>query len=197
MNLDRQQPRTLSSGIRNHALMPLRKVVCPRREAVVVNGEFGDWLPITVHLDGEISVSRLIGTLQQGRCSRRGYPGDTVFSENRRAQRRNLDAAGDRSQRAAVTARVSCFCRQLRQGPTAILFNGPQNQRLSNGALQPKATGTPRSQADYARGVPRSSRTAAGAFRRTAGDCRGLRCGDGGRGSEGMRSRRGGSAGDG
>jgi hypothetical protein len=54
----------------HHALTPLRDVIFPRREAVLVNGELGDWSPITVHLDGEISVrSRLSSS--QGRDVRR------------------------------------------------------------------------------------------------------------------------------
>jgi type I restriction enzyme S subunit len=60
-------------------LTALRDVVTPRRETVTVTGNFGDWSPITVHLDGEISVrDRSIpykGTMFAV------YPGDIVFSK--------------------------------------------------------------------------------------------------------------------
>ena len=40
----------------HHELTALREVVTRRLETVTVNGSFGEWSPITVHLDGEISV---------------------------------------------------------------------------------------------------------------------------------------------
>jgi type I restriction enzyme S subunit len=59
--------------------MSLRDVVCPRRETVIVNGELGDWSPITVHLDGEISVRARLAPYKGAMFA--AYPGDIVFSK--------------------------------------------------------------------------------------------------------------------
>jgi type I restriction enzyme, S subunit len=50
-----------------------------RREPIIVNGSFGEWLPITVHLDGKISV-RDRSTPYKGAMFA-AYPGDVVFSK--------------------------------------------------------------------------------------------------------------------
>jgi len=63
----------------HHALTALRDVMKPRREAVVVNGTFGDWAPITVHLDGEISVRDRSAPYKGAMFA--VYPGDIVFSK--------------------------------------------------------------------------------------------------------------------
>ncbi len=57
----------------------MRDVVCPRREAVILNGELGDWSPITVHLDGEISLRDRSKPYQGAMFA--AYPGDIVFSK--------------------------------------------------------------------------------------------------------------------
>ena len=63
----------------HHTLTALRDLVVPRRESVPVNGSFGDWSPITVHLNGEISV-RDRSVPYQGEMFA-VYPGDIVFSK--------------------------------------------------------------------------------------------------------------------
>jgi type I restriction enzyme S subunit len=60
-------------------LTALRDVVAPRRESVSVNGSFGDWSPITVHLDGEISVRDRSAPYKGAMFAM--YPGDIVFSK--------------------------------------------------------------------------------------------------------------------
>ncbi|MDD2876261.1 MAG: hypothetical protein PHT60_03425 [Acidiphilium sp.] len=57
----------------------LRDLVVPRRESVSVNGSFGDWSPITVHLDGEISVRDRSVPYKGAMFA--VYPGDIVFSK--------------------------------------------------------------------------------------------------------------------
>ena len=54
-------------------------MVAPRRETVSVNGSFGDWSPITVHLDGEISVRDRSVPYKGAMFA--VYPGDIVFSK--------------------------------------------------------------------------------------------------------------------
>ena len=51
----------------------------PRRETVSVNGTFGAWSPITVHLDGEISVRNRSAPYKGAMFA--VYPGDIVFSK--------------------------------------------------------------------------------------------------------------------
>jgi type I restriction enzyme, S subunit len=63
----------------DHTLTALRDVVVPRRESVSVNGSFGDWSPITVHLDGEISVRDRLIPYKGAMFA--VYPGDIVFSK--------------------------------------------------------------------------------------------------------------------
>jgi len=60
-------------------LTALRDLVVPRRESVSVNGSFGDWSPITVHLDGEISVRDRSVPYKGAMFA--VYPGDIVFSK--------------------------------------------------------------------------------------------------------------------
>lgn len=50
-----------------------------RRETVSVNATFGDWSPITVHLDGEISVRDRSAPYKGAMFA--VYPGDIVFSK--------------------------------------------------------------------------------------------------------------------
>ena len=50
----------------------------PRREAVTVTDTFGDWTPITVHLNGEISARQRTVPYKSGMFA--AYPGDVVFS---------------------------------------------------------------------------------------------------------------------
>ena len=50
----------------------------PRREAVTVTDTFGDWTPITVHLNGEISARARTVPYKGGMFA--AYPGDVVFS---------------------------------------------------------------------------------------------------------------------
>jgi type I restriction enzyme, S subunit len=50
-----------------------------RREVVVVNGTFGDWSPITIHLDGKISVRDRAKPYKGAMFA--AYPGDVVFSK--------------------------------------------------------------------------------------------------------------------
>jgi type I restriction enzyme S subunit len=64
----------------HHVLTQLRDVVVPRREIVSVNGSgLADWLPITVHLDGEISVRARSAPYKGVMFA--AYPGDIVFSK--------------------------------------------------------------------------------------------------------------------
>ncbi|MGH6817055.1 MAG: hypothetical protein ACREC6_15265 [Hyphomicrobiaceae bacterium] len=63
----------------HHTLAALHDLMWGRRETVSVNGMFGDWSPITVHLDGEISV-RDRSTPYKGAMFA-AYPGDVVFSK--------------------------------------------------------------------------------------------------------------------
>jgi type I restriction enzyme S subunit len=63
----------------HHALTALRDVMTPRRETVSVNGTFGDWSPITVHLDGEISVRDRSSPYKGAMFA--VYLGDIVFSK--------------------------------------------------------------------------------------------------------------------
>ncbi len=51
----------------------------PRREIVSVSGTFGEWSPITVHLDGEISVRDRSASYKGAMFA--VYPGDIVFSK--------------------------------------------------------------------------------------------------------------------
>lgn len=51
----------------------------PRREVVAINGTFGEWSPITVHLDGEISVRDRSSPYKGAMFA--VYPGDIVFSK--------------------------------------------------------------------------------------------------------------------
>ncbi len=60
-------------------MTPLRDLVSPRREAVTVTGTFGDWTPITVHLNGEISARERTVPYKGGMFA--AYPGDVVFSK--------------------------------------------------------------------------------------------------------------------
>ena len=46
---------------------------------MIVNGELGDWSPITVHLDGEISVRKRSAPYKGAMFA--AYPGDIVFSK--------------------------------------------------------------------------------------------------------------------
>lgn len=62
-----------------HALTALRDLMTPRRETVSVNSNFGDWSPITVHLDGEISVRDRSAPYKGAMFA--VYPGDIVFSK--------------------------------------------------------------------------------------------------------------------
>ncbi len=57
----------------------MRDLVAPRRESVTANGAFGDWSPITVHLDGEISVRDRSVPYKGAMFA--VYPGDIVFSK--------------------------------------------------------------------------------------------------------------------
>ena len=57
----------------------LRELTTRRREAVTVEGEFGDWTPITVHLNGGISTRDRIRPYKGGMFA--AYPGDIVFSK--------------------------------------------------------------------------------------------------------------------
>ncbi len=59
-------------------MTPLRELVSPRREAVTVTDTFGDWTPITVHLDGEISARERTVPYKGGMFA--AWPGDVVFS---------------------------------------------------------------------------------------------------------------------
>lgn len=63
----------------HHPLTPLRDIISPRREAVAVNGVFGDWSPITVHLDGEISMRDRFMPYKGAMFA--AYPGDIVLSK--------------------------------------------------------------------------------------------------------------------
>jgi type I restriction enzyme, S subunit len=63
----------------HHALTALRDVMKPRHERVAVNGTFGDWAPITVHLDGEISVRDRSAPYKGAMFA--VYAGDIVFSK--------------------------------------------------------------------------------------------------------------------
>ena len=59
---------------------PLRDLVSPRREAVTPPSDtFGDWTPITVHLNGEISARER--TVPYKGSMFAAYPGDVVFSK--------------------------------------------------------------------------------------------------------------------
>ena len=60
-------------------MTPLRELVSPRREAVTVTDTFGDWTPITVHLDGEISARERTVPYKGGMFA--AWPGDVVFSK--------------------------------------------------------------------------------------------------------------------
>jgi type I restriction enzyme, S subunit len=57
----------------------LRDLLAPRRESVSVNGAFGEWSPITVHLDGEISIRDR--SIPYKGAMYAVYPGDIVFSK--------------------------------------------------------------------------------------------------------------------
>ena len=59
-------------------MTPLRELVSLRREAVTVTDTFGDWTPITVHLDGEISARERTVPYKGGMFA--AWPGDVVFS---------------------------------------------------------------------------------------------------------------------
>lgn len=63
----------------NFPLVELRELLRPRKEPVVVSGTFGDWSPITVHLNGEVSI-RDRSTPFKGAMFA-AYPGDIVFSK--------------------------------------------------------------------------------------------------------------------
>jgi type I restriction enzyme S subunit len=63
----------------HHALTALRDVMTPRQEAVIVSGTFGEWSPITIHLDGEISVRDRSAPYKGAMFA--VYPGDIVFSK--------------------------------------------------------------------------------------------------------------------
>jgi type I restriction enzyme S subunit len=122
----------------HHALMPLRKVVCPRREAVVVNGEFGDWLPITVHLDGEISVRARSAPYKGAMFA--AYPGDIVFSKID-ARSGAIGMLPATIAKAAVTAEFPVFVGNSEK----LDSNFVQRVLRTSGfltALRSKATGT-------------------------------------------------------
>jgi type I restriction enzyme S subunit len=60
-------------------LADLRDLVVPRHENVSLDGSFGDWSPITVHLDGQISVRDRPAPYKGAMFA--VYPGDIVFSK--------------------------------------------------------------------------------------------------------------------
>ncbi len=62
-----------------HPLAQLLDLVSPRRQIVRINGALGDWSPITVHVDGNISI-RDRSTPYKGAMFA-AYPGDIVFSK--------------------------------------------------------------------------------------------------------------------
>jgi type I restriction enzyme S subunit len=62
-----------------HARNELRNLVVPRRQMVKVDGALGDWSPITVHLDGQISVRER--SIPYKGAMFAAYPGDIVFSK--------------------------------------------------------------------------------------------------------------------
>lgn len=62
-----------------HPLTALRNLMTPRRDTVSVDGTFGDWSPITIHLDGEISVRDRSAPYKGAMFA--VYPGDIVFSK--------------------------------------------------------------------------------------------------------------------
>ena len=62
-----------------YPLISLRDGVLQRREAVTTADSFGDWTPITVHLNGEISVRARTAPYKGAMFA--AYPGDIVFSK--------------------------------------------------------------------------------------------------------------------
>jgi type I restriction enzyme, S subunit len=123
----------------HYALTPLRDVVVARREAVSINGSgFGDWFPITVHLDGEISI-RARSTPYQGAMFA-AYPGDIVFSKID-ARSGAIGMLPRTIPKAVVTAEFPVFT-----GLPEKLDSGFVQRVLRTGgflaALRSKATGT-------------------------------------------------------
>jgi type I restriction enzyme S subunit len=57
----------------------LREIMSARREEVLVKGSFGEWFPITIHLDGRISVRDRASPYKGAMFA--AYPGDIVFSK--------------------------------------------------------------------------------------------------------------------
>lgn len=57
----------------------MRDVVVARREIVTLDGTFGEWSPITVHLDGEISIRDRSNVFKGTMFA--VFPGDIVFSK--------------------------------------------------------------------------------------------------------------------
>ena len=78
----------------------------PRREAVTVTDTFGDWTPITVHLNGEISARERTALYKGGMFA--AYPGDVVFS---RIDARNgaIGVLQEGIAKAAVTSEFPVF----------------------------------------------------------------------------------------
>ncbi|HEY3911802.1 MAG TPA: hypothetical protein VGM07_18225 [Stellaceae bacterium] len=123
----------------HHALTPLRDVVVARREAVSINGSgFGDWFPITVHLDGEISIRARSTPYQGGMFA--AYPGDIVFSKID-ARSGAIGMLPPTIAKAAVTTEFPVFV-----GIPEKLDSGFVQRVLRTGgflaALRSKATGT-------------------------------------------------------
>ena len=77
-----------------------------RREAVTVTDTFGDWTPITVHLNGEISARERTVPYKGGMFA--AYPGDVVFS---RIDARNgaIGVLQEGITRAVVTSEFPVF----------------------------------------------------------------------------------------
>ena len=78
----------------------------PRREAVTVTDTFGDWTPITVHLNGDISARERTVPYKGGMFA--AYPGDVVFS---RIDARNgaIGVLQEGITRAVVTSEFPVF----------------------------------------------------------------------------------------
>ena len=111
----------------------------PRREVVDVNGAgFGDWLPITVHLDGEISVRERSAPYKGAMFA--AYPGDIVFSKID-ARSGAIGMLPTAIARAVVTTEFPVF-----MCDPAKLDSGFVQRVLRTGgflqALRSKATGT-------------------------------------------------------
>lgn len=122
----------------HHALIALRDLMTPRREAVSVDGTFGNWSPITVHLNGEISVRDRSAPYKGAMFA--VHPGDIVFSKID-ARSGAIGMLPTLIQRGVVTPEFPVFVTD-----PAKLVSGFVLRVLRTGsflkALRSKATGT-------------------------------------------------------